>query len=149
MPNTPRPAGACILLVDDNRHGLIARKALLEELGYQITTAQSGEEALVLFSAGQFDVVVTDHKMPRMDGCELIRRIKLARPATHIILLSGFIEPLGLTEQTTGADVVIAKSAGEIRHLVRSVDRLLHQRVPRKPAAAHRDASRPSAARAN
>jgi CheY-like chemotaxis protein len=38
-----------ILLVDDNRQGLIARKSLLQELGYNISTATSGDEALELF----------------------------------------------------------------------------------------------------
>lgn len=73
-----------------------------------------------------------------MDGSELIRAIRKAEPATHIILLSGFVDCLGLTEQSTGADVVIAKSAGEIRHLIRSVDRLLRHRIPRKPAGSQR-----------
>ena len=126
---------ASILLVDDNTNGLIARKALLEELGYTTATASNGEEALGLFAAGSFDLVVTDYKMPRMDGRELIRRIKAQRPSTLVILLSGYVEPAGLTEQSTGADVVISKSAGEVRHLLRSVERVLRPRVARKPPA--------------
>jgi CheY-like chemotaxis protein len=124
-----------ILLVDDNRQGLIARRSLLQELGYNITTATNGEEALELFSKGKFDVVVTDYKMPRMDGIELIRHIRGIQAGARVILLSGFVEPLGLTESTTGADVVISKSAGEVGHLTRSVKRLLAQPPGRKPAA--------------
>lgn len=137
MNMVPKPAvtSGSILLVDDNYHGLIARKALLGELGYEMETASSGEEALERFQARRFDVVVTDFKLPRMNGGELIRSLKNSHPAIHVILLSGFVEPLGLTEQSTGADVVISKSAGEIRHLIRAVDRLLHHRVPRKPPA--------------
>jgi CheY-like chemotaxis protein len=55
---------------------LIARKSLLQELGYNISTATGGDEALELFSKQNFDVVVTDFKMPRMDGIELIKRIR-------------------------------------------------------------------------
>ena len=123
-----------ILLVDDNRQGLIARKSLLQELGYNISTATSGDEALELFSKQNFDVVVTDFKMPRMDGIELIKRIRSGHAGTRIILLSGFVEPLGLTEESTGADVVIVKSAGEVGQLTRSVKRLLSQPPARKPA---------------
>ncbi|MGA2134682.1 MAG: response regulator [Bryobacteraceae bacterium] len=123
-----------ILLVDDNRQGLIARKSLLQELGYNITTATSGDEALELFSKHKFDVVVTDYKMPRMNGVDLIKRIRSLDANSRVILLSGFVEPLGLNEQTTGADVVIAKSAGEVGQLTRSVKRLLAQPI-RKPAA--------------
>jgi CheY-like chemotaxis protein len=123
-----------ILLVDDNRQGLIARKSLLQELGYNISTATSGDEALELLSRQTFDVVVTDFKMPRMDGVELIKRIRGAQAGARIILLSGFVEPLGLTEQSTGADAVIVKSAGEVGQLMRVVKRLLSEAPARKPA---------------
>jgi len=123
-----------ILLVDDNRQGLIARRSLLQELGYNISTASNGDEALELFSKHNFDVVVTDFKMPRMDGVELIKRIRSAQTGARIILISGFVEPLGLTEESTGADVVIVKSAGEVGQLTRSVKRLLSRPPARKPA---------------
>ena len=54
----------------------------------------------------------------------------------RIILLSGLVEPLGLTEENTGADVVIAKSADEPAHLLRSVKRLLNRAPLRKPPGA-------------
>jgi len=130
----PLPRSADILLVDDNRQGLIARRSLLQELGYNVTTAMSGDEALEVFPKQKFDVIVTDYKMPRMNGVELIKRIRSLDANARIILLSGFVEPLGLNEQTTGADVVIAKSAGEVGQLTRSVKRLLTQPA-RKPAA--------------
>jgi two-component system, NtrC family, response regulator HydG len=122
-----------ILLVDDNRQGLIARKTLLQELGYHVSTATNGEEALDLLAKQKFDIIVTDFKMPRMDGIELIQRIRAQQPHARVILLSGFVEPLGLCEETTGADVVISKSAGEVGHLTRSVKRLLNRPPVRKP----------------
>jgi len=147
MRHAPAPLPAKtpeILLVDDNRQGLIARRSLLQELGYDIWTATSGDEALELLSAHNFDVVVTDFKMPRMDGVELIRRIRSVQAGTRFILLSGFVEPLGLTEQSTGADVVIVKSAGEVGQLTRAVKRLLSQPA-RKPAGSADAVARPKA----
>jgi CheY-like chemotaxis protein len=67
-----------------------------------------------------------------MNGAELIQQIRLLDPHARIILLSGFVEPLGLTEQNTGADAVITKSANEPAHLLRSVKRLAN-RPARKP----------------
>jgi len=125
-----------ILLVDDHRQGLIARKSLLQELGYIVRTATNGEEALELYAQHTFDVVVTDYRMPRMDGIELIRRIRCTQANARIIMLSGYVEPLGLTEQTTGADVVVQKSAVEVPHLTRAVKRLLSNASVRKPPAA-------------
>ncbi|HEV2444789.1 MAG TPA: response regulator [Candidatus Sulfopaludibacter sp.] len=125
-----------ILLVDDNQDGLIVRKSLLEELGYRVQLARNGEEGLKLYQDSTFDVVVTDYRMPRMDGVELIGRIRKHNPNARIILLSGFVEPLGLTEENTGADAVIAKSSNEPLHLVRWVKRLLNRATSRKPPAA-------------
>lgn len=82
---------------------------------------------MALVAGADFDLVVTDFRMPEMNGTELIRRIRATHPRMRFIMLSGFVEPLGLTEQTTGADVVIAKSAGEVNILVRAVGRLLRK----------------------
>jgi CheY-like chemotaxis protein len=127
-----------ILLVDDNGHGLVARKAVLEEFGYNVFTARSGEEALELYTARKFDLIVTDYRMPKMDGIELIKKIRTSDSEARIIMLSGFVEPLGLDEKSTGADVVIAKSSGEVGNLVRSVGRLLARRVTKKPPASQK-----------
>ena len=132
-----------ILLVDDNHDGLIVRKSLLEELGYGVQIACNGEEGLKLFETSTFDVVVTDYRMPRMDGVQLIGHIRRRDPHARIILLSGFVEPLGLTAENTGADSVIAKSAHEPAHLVRSVKRLVNRAIERKPPATQKGGARP------
>ena len=133
--NTPTHSTPNILLVDDNRDGLLVRRSLLEEIGCCVSIALNGEEGLKLFQAGKFDVVVTDYRMPRMNGGELIQRIRALEPGARIILLSGFVEPLGLTEQNTGADAVLTKSANEPAHLVRTVKRLLNRPVRKGPSS--------------
>ena len=132
---THSSCAARILLVDDNKLGLAARKSVLEELGYGITTAVEGKEALEQFAREKFDLLITDYKMPRMNGVELIRKIRELAPEMPIIMISGYAEALGFTEANTGADAVIAKSANEVQHLVRSVSRLLRRVAPKKPAA--------------
>ncbi|HXS97138.1 MAG TPA: response regulator [Candidatus Limnocylindrales bacterium] len=122
-----------ILLVDDNRDGLLVRRSLLEELGYQVKVANCGEEGLKLYETTNPDVVVTDFRMPHMDGIELIRRIRTLNANARIVLLSAFVEPLGLTEANTGADAVIAKSANEPVQLLRTVKRLVNKAALRKP----------------
>jgi len=130
---TAPPQHPNILLVDDNRDGLLVRCALLEEVGYSVQKATNGEEGLKLFNSSRFDVVVTDYRMPRMNGVELIQKIRKVNPNIRVILLSGFVEPLGLTEENTGADVVIVKSSNEAAHLVRWVKRLVNRGASRKP----------------
>ena len=72
--------------------------------------------------------------MPLMSGVELIRRIRETKPDARVVLLSGFVEPLGLTEENTGADAVIAKNSHEAANLVRWVKRLINRAPSRKPA---------------
>ena len=124
-------------MVDDNRMGLVARQAVLEELGYRITALTAPAEALELAAREKFDLIITDYKMPVMDGIEFIRRVRKHAPAAPIIIISGFVDAYGLTEQTTGADMVIAKSANEVAHMVRGVKSLLRRPPQRKPASSH------------
>jgi CheY-like chemotaxis protein len=139
----PDPSSAPqILLIDDNCDGLLVRRSLLEEVGCQVTLARSGEEGMNIFRGGKFHLVVTDFRMPGgIDGVEVIRRIRDADPAARVILLSGFVEPLGLNEENTGADAVIAKSSQEPANLSRAVKRLL-TKAPRKPPASQRGRNR-------
>jgi CheY-like chemotaxis protein len=133
MKYPPDPISPHILLVDDNHDGLLVRRAVLEEAGYTVQVARTGEEGLRLFQSAAFDVVVTDYRMPGMNGAELIACIRQTNPNARIVLLSGFVEPLGLTEENTGADSVIAKSANEPGHLTRAIKRLLLNGGKRKP----------------
>jgi CheY-like chemotaxis protein len=127
-----------ILLVDDNANGLKARKAVLEDLGYGIVTACNGQDALERFSPESFDLVVTDFKMPHMDGLELIVNLRERAPGLPIVLISGFVDSMGLNEENTKADAVIQKSNNEVSHLSRAVARLLRQgaKPSRKPNGA-------------
>ncbi len=130
--SSPASATARILLVDDNAHGLTARKNVLEEVGHRVSTCTSASDALETFGRQRFDLVVTDYKMPRMDGLELIQSLRKISPDLPVILVSGFVDALGLTESNTGADSVIQKSSHEVSHLLRAVSRLLRRKPARK-----------------
>jgi CheY-like chemotaxis protein len=135
------PPHPSVLLVDDNKDGLLVRRALLEEQGFDVHIAVNGEEGLKLFEARLFAVVVTDYRMPVMSGLELISRIRASiKPLTPIVLLSGVVEPLGLTQENTGADAVIAKNSNEAAHLVRWVKRLSSRPPVKKPPLSQRRA---------
>jgi CheY-like chemotaxis protein len=130
------PSNLRVLLVDDNRSGLAARRAVLDELGYRTAVADTPLRALAMLRDEHFDLLVTDYKMPDMDGIELISKVRTARPGLPVILLSGFVDALGITEKSSGADVVIMKSANEVPQLIRAAGRLL--KLSRKPPASER-----------
>ncbi len=131
VPSYRAQVSAIILLVDDNRDGMMARRCVLEELGYTVVAAASGAEALHILEQQSFDLVVTDYKMSPMNGLELIRQLRDRNFVNPIILLTGFADNLGLRAENTGADIVIQKSANEVSALVRHAKRLL---TPKKPA---------------
>jgi len=122
-----------ILLIDDNRHGLVARRAVLEQQGHKVTTASSGQDGLGRFQEEEFDLVVTDYRMPGITGQQVIRKIRQEKPKMPIVLLSGFVEALGLDEESTGADIVLSKGPGEVQELLRAINRLTKRRPTPKP----------------
>jgi two-component system response regulator HydG len=124
-----------ILLVGHNRNGLAARKTVLSEQGYIVTTATCGTQAWELFLEGSYGLVITDCTTAEMRGVDLIARIRDERPAVPIILISAYVDSLGLNEANTRADAVIQKSANEVSHLVLAVNRLLRRKAPRKPSS--------------
>jgi len=78
-----------ILLVDDEE-GI--RKVLgisLADGGYEVSTAENAEEALEIFHKEQPAIVLTDIKMPGMDGIELLKEIKTVSPDTEVIMITG------------------------------------------------------------
>lgn len=122
---------AHILLVDDNRDGVEARRSLLKELGYTVVSAHCGLEALKTAAEQKFDLIITDFKMEPMDGLELIAKLRAQEFRNPIILLTGFADSLGLRSEDTGANVVIQKSQHEVANLIRHTKRLLQP--ARKP----------------
>jgi CheY-like chemotaxis protein len=122
-----------ILLVNGNRNGLVARKSVLEEHGYEVHACGSPADALVDFPQHTFDLVVTDYRMPHMTGAEFISQIRALQPEIPVVVVSGVVNVLGLDEKNTGANAVIAKGATEVPNLVRTVKRLLESQAPKKP----------------
>ena len=138
-----------ILIVDDNKMGLSARRSVLEAVGHTVATAQSGIEALALFGGGgNFDLVVTDFKMPKMTGVELIAEIRKISPSLPIILISGFTDTLGLNEANTQADAVLQKCSNEVSQLMRTVQKLLNK-WQRKPPGVSKGSERSTPKRRN
>ncbi len=78
-----------VLLVDDEKDICDVLGISLSDLGYEVFTAQSGAEALKILSKVNPPIVLTDIRMPFMDGIELLREIKHNKPDTEVIMLTG------------------------------------------------------------
>jgi len=78
-----------ILLVDDEEGIRKVLGILLADMGYQVHTAATGTEALCVFEKLRPPIVLTDIKMPEMDGIELLRHLKQISPETEVIMITG------------------------------------------------------------
>lgn len=81
-----------VLCVDDDDRILSVRKFLLETKGYKVVTATSAEQALEMFGAMKYELVVTDLVMPFMTGNELARRLKEIDPDVKVVIISGSVK---------------------------------------------------------
>ena len=79
-----------ILVVDDEKNYLLVMAALLSDQGYEALTAENGVQALELIEEADLDLVLTDMKMPQMDGIELLTRISKIRPELPVIMMTAF-----------------------------------------------------------
>lgn len=99
-----------VLVVDDDVEACDLLEVMLPRLGYTPRTVQSGEEALKALERAEFDTVLTDLAMPRMDGVELCRRVKAARPWLPVVLVTGHNEMrAALQTMRAGASDFLAK----------------------------------------
>jgi len=78
-----------ILIVDDEEIVLRSCQRILRDDDYQIDVARDGLAALGLVNENDYDVLILDIKMPKMDGIEVLRRVKEARPDIDVIMITG------------------------------------------------------------
>ncbi|MDI6852743.1 MAG: endopeptidase La [Deltaproteobacteria bacterium] len=79
-----------VLVVDDEEIARTNLEYILRKDGYQVATAASGLEALDRLKEQDFDLVLTDLKMEKMDGLQLLESVKQTAPATDIIMITGY-----------------------------------------------------------
>jgi CheY-like chemotaxis protein len=107
---------ASILIVDDEPDVAEAIQAVLEHAGFTVVVANSAARALEALQRQQFDIVVTDVIMPKVNGLELIRRLRADHPRVRVIAISGggSFGPLTLKPEaiSTHAFIAAARDAG-------------------------------------
>lgn len=129
---------ANIALVDDDKNILASVSMLLEQEGYHVRTFSDGAAALTALTTTAPDLAVLDIKMPRMDGLELLRRLRQANPELPVIFLTSKDEEIDeLMGLNAGADDYIRKPFSQrlLLERVRAVLRRAEGRGALAPAA--------------
>ena len=109
-----------ILVADDEAAIRKVVRDALEKAGHEVETAIDGEEAASLFEDGQFDLVVTDLNMPRVDGLELVRRIRQSSSVPVLVLTVRQEEREKVRLLDAGADDYVTKPFGVAELVARS-----------------------------
>lgn len=117
---------ASILVVDDEPDVAEAIQSVLEHAGFTVVTANSAQHGLAAIEQQNFDIVVTDIIMPKVNGLELIRRLRTGHPRIRIIAISGggSFGPLSLKPEaiSTHAFIAAARDAGAEEVLTKPFD---------------------------
>src|SRR3989304_2889251 len=79
-----------ILLIDDEEMILDSLSAILFKDGYQVDCAKSGDEALEILRQKQYDLIITDIRMPGINGLEMVEHLKTFKPNQKILVITGY-----------------------------------------------------------
>jgi CheY-like chemotaxis protein len=123
----PAPVRRRVLVAEDDAVVRTMLQRLLQEAGFEVRTARHGNEALGIALRGSdvFDLVVTDVRMPVMDGWELGRRLRERWPNLPLLYISGYDAELSAATRRTGPRQALLRKPFELDDLIREVGRLL------------------------
>jgi len=122
--------GEKILVVDDNNFLRMAVSEMLSMLGYEVLSADSGENGLSIFLKNKFDIVLSDYEMPGMDGVAFACSIKKSSPRTPVVIMTGAGRETVFSRKSTAVDEVISKpfTLAEIDETIQNVaDKTLYR----------------------
>jgi len=123
-----------VLVVDDDSSMRDALSESLEICGFEVDTAEDGAVALKMFADGDYDVVVTDMRMPRLGGMDVLREIKRTSPGTPVILATAYgTVNTAVEAMKEGASEFIMKpfTLDDLEFIIRNV--LASQGTPGRP----------------
>jgi len=138
---------ANILVVDDEKDICMALNIILTKEGYSVKEAYNGEQALELIKRENFDIIMTDIKMEKMDGFEVLKQARQISPESTVVMMTAFASVLSAVEaMRAGATDYITKPFinDEIRLTIKSIlqsrelrleNQILRQELSQRPAA--------------
>ena len=112
-----------ILLIDDEPLVRTLLREVLERVGHTVTEASNGQEGVRCFRKNNFDLVITDHGMPGRNGLDAAFRIKKQKPATPVILITGWQTETDATfQKPSSIDEFITKPF-DLEELIKLVEK--------------------------
>lgn len=91
-----------ILVAEDETLAAMAIEDMLRDAGFEVLLAGDGQQALEIAELHHFDLLLTDLRMPRLSGAELVRKLREARPGLPVIVMTGYAPPGGVGALQSG-----------------------------------------------
>lgn len=143
-----RLSGVRVLLAEDNPTNQLVATQMLETLGATVTLARDGAEALEILENQDFDAMLVDIEMPRVNGIDVMRRVRASsgeRAEMPMIALTAYVmREHRAAIDAAGADGVIAKPILSIEQLGDDIRRFMRKRAPKAGAGGSTSAGGPA-----
>ncbi len=117
-----------ILVVDDEKEIREMLSRHFRFLGYDVEIAGNGKEALEMMEKIRCDIVISDIRMPVMDGVELLRQIQSEHPMTHVLMITGYVTLENVLSCIRhGAKTCVFKPLEDMKELEEAVSGAVHE----------------------
>jgi diguanylate cyclase (GGDEF)-like protein len=135
-----------ILLADQDVVLCVSARRALQRLGFSVTLAHDGANALERFDSDPFDLVIVGAALPGRNGLQILRDIKKRNPQMPVILMGDALSELAALATREGAAAYVPTPTDDFRNLIEAVDRALASQTqePRKPGMERPPASAPA-----
>ena len=131
-------AGVRVLLVEDEAAYRAVVAERLTEIGYKVAQAGTGEEALERLNEFAFDILLTDLRLPGVDGIECTRYIKKRWPAAHVIMCTVHEDDDKIFRALRSGAVGYLLKRSTVEEIREAIEQVLHGGSPMSPAIARR-----------
>ena len=129
---------ASILVIEDDHDIREAIVAVLDEITaikFDVDQSEEGDEALEKILNGSYDIILTDLKLPKLEGDEIIRQVREKNIKTPIIVLSGYLGSSEVREKLVYDDVYLLEKPFESNILIRSIGMLVERLINERSVA--------------
>ncbi len=116
-----------ILVIDDEEQMLDSLRLNLQQAGYSVSTAASGQEGIALFDAGNFELVLCDLQLPDVPGLDVLKKLKEMHPATEVIIISAYGSVENAVEATKAGAFHFVEKPFEFDELQLLIERALER----------------------
>lgn len=117
-----------VLVIDDDQAMLELAQYQLQSEGYEVSTAETGEQALKLAEGQRFDIALIDLQLPDFNGIELVGQLKAISPDTEIIMVTGYGSVSNAVEATKAGAFYFVEKPVEFEELLVLIEKALERR---------------------